>query len=242
MNFKLAVVILVAFVGAALCAPSAPAQGRSIRGASAPSGRRSSVRGTGRAGLARPGQRRYLNDSGFLYPAYFYPYDDYDFASYGPEENPIQYVPVQATAPAPAPAVPAAPPSEAMVLENHGGQWVRVPNGGMAPSAAPSGKSDSSHATPNPHPGIVDPAAGTKPAPVLPAAVIVFRDGHKEELQKYMIQGDALYTSETPYNPGALTKRIPLDQLDIPASLKLNQDRGAKFNLPTASNEVMIRF
>jgi hypothetical protein len=117
-----------------------------------------------------------------------------------------------------------------------------MPNGGQAPTASNSGKPDPGQPAPNAHRGIVDPAAGTKPVPVLPAAVIVFRDGHKEELQKYMIEGDALYTSANSLSTGSLTKRIPLDQLDIPASLKLNQERGAKFNLPTASNEVMIRF
>jgi hypothetical protein len=29
--------------------------------------------------------------------------------------------------------------------------------------------------------------------------------------------------------------------LDVPATLKLNQERGAKFSLPSGPNEVMIR-
>jgi len=237
MNFRLTIALPVAVVAAALCAPSAPAQGRGMRGARPASGARSSIRGGRRIGLGRRGQGRYLNDAGLLDPGYFYPDDEYDYGQYGPEEFPAQYVPVQ-TAPAP---TPAAPPAEALVLENRAGQWVRVPNGGQAPTASQTGKPDSSPA-PNPHPGIVDPASGIKPSPELPAAVLVFRDGHKEELQKYMIQGDAVYTSASPYSSGALTKRIPLDALDIPASLKLNKERGAKFNLPSASNEVMIRF
>src|SRR5277367_6252885 len=113
MNFRLAIVLPVALVGVALCAPSAPAQGRGGRGAGAASGRRSSLRAGGRGGGARLGQRRSLSDSGFLYPAFFYPYDDYDYSPYGEDVNPVQYVTVQA---AQAPA-PAAPPSEALVLE-----------------------------------------------------------------------------------------------------------------------------
>jgi len=237
MNFRLTIALPVAVVAVALCASSTPAQGRGSRGARPASSARSSFRGGRRVGLGRSGQGRYLNDAGLLYPDYFYPDDEYDYGQYGPGQFPVQFVPVQA-APVPTPAAPAA---EALVLENRAGQWVRVPNGSQAPTAGQTSKPDSSQ-THNPHPGIVDPAAGIKPPPELPAAVLVFRDGHKEELQKYMIQGDAVYTSASPYSSGALTKRIPLDELDIPACLKLNKERGAKFNLPSASNEVMIRF
>jgi len=30
--------------------------------------------------------------------------------------------------------------------------------------------------------------------------------------------------------------------LDIPASLKLNNERGAKFSLPSGPNEIVVRF
>jgi len=30
--------------------------------------------------------------------------------------------------------------------------------------------------------------------------------------------------------------------LDIPATLKLNEERGGKFNLPSAPNQVVVRF
>jgi hypothetical protein len=63
-----------------------------------------------------------------------------------------------------------------------------------------------------------------------------------EEVDKYMIQGDALYTSADYWTTGSWTKKIPLAELDLPASLKLNKERGAKFNLPSAPNEVVIRF
>jgi hypothetical protein len=57
-----------------------------------------------------------------------------------------------------------------------------------------------------------------------------------------MIQGDILYTNTDRWTTGSWTQKIPLADLDIPASLKLNKDRGTKFNLPSGPNEVMIRF
>ena len=63
-----------------------------------------------------------------------------------------------------------------------------------------------------------------------------------EELGKYMIQGDSLYTNSDYWQSGSWTRRIPLKQLDIPASLKLNQSLGTKFNLPSGPSEVMVRF
>jgi hypothetical protein len=81
------------------------------------------------------------------------------------------------------------------------------------------------------------------PSPAqLPPAVLVFRDGHMEEVGKYMIQGGVLYATSDYWNTGSWTRKIPLKQLDIPASLKLNQSLGTKFNLPSGPNEVMVRF
>src|SRR5215831_11091430 len=62
----------------------------------------------------------------YFYPPYFYP--DYNYQDeYPPIEtqaSPPQVITVQ---PTPAPA-PAASPVESLVLENHGGQWVRISN------------------------------------------------------------------------------------------------------------------
>lgn len=69
--------------------------------------------------------------------------------------------------------------------------------------------------------------AGHPPAPPLPPAVIAYRDGHTEEVLKYMIQGTDLYTSSDFYSAGVWTGKIPLSQLDIPASLRLNRERVA---------------
>jgi len=57
-----------------------------------------------------------------------------------------------------------------------------------------------------------------------------------------MIQGDVLFTNADYWSTGSWTRKISLTDVDIPASLKLNKERGTKFNLPSGPNEVVIRF
>ena len=55
---------------------------------------------------------------------------------------------------------------------------------------------------------------------------LVFRNGHHEEVNSYAIMGDALYV----FDKGR--EKIALDDLDIPATQKANDDRGVQFRLP----------
>ena len=56
---------------------------------------------------------------------------------------------------------------------------------------------------------------------------LVFRDKHVEEVQNYAIVGQTLWILS-----GQRARKIPLDQLDIPATKKINDDRGVDFQLP----------
>jgi hypothetical protein len=240
MRSRLNIAVLVAVLGAALCAPSAPAQGR--HGMHAPAAvprARSSFRLSGRDEFDRPHQRRFLNDSAILFP-YFYADDEFDYGSVAPEAPPVQVVLQQPQQP-PQPPGPAANPVQPLLLENHNGQWMRVPTGSEMPVIPQSAKPDSAKASAA-TPGFVELPVAAPPLPALPPAVIVFRDGHSEEMAKYMIQGDMLFTNADYWSTGSWTRKIPLTEVDIPASLKLNKDRGTKFNLPSGPNEVVIRF
>jgi len=64
-------------------------------------------------------------------------------------------------------------------------------------------------------------------APILPATVLVFRDQHKEEVQNYAIVGQTLWNFSSPR-----TEKVPLSALDLPATVKANDDRGLSFKLP----------
>ena len=69
-------------------------------------------------------------------------------------------------------------------------------------------------------------------APAAPAAeqdptVLVFRDGHKQEVRNYAIVGQMLWDFSAKG-----THKIPLADLDLDTTRKLNDERGVDFVLP----------
>ena len=85
--------------------------------------------------------------------------------------------------------------------------------------------------------GDQDAYASSDPAPAraeerteaAPATVLVFRDQHKQEVQNYAIVGQMLWT----FAPQR-TQKIPLSDLDLPATTKANDERGVDFRVPGA--------
>ncbi len=63
-------------------------------------------------------------------------------------------------------------------------------------------------------------------APSAPTTLI-FRDQHKQEIQNYAIVGNTLFSFSA-----ERTQKIPLSELDIPATTKVNEDRGVNFKVP----------
>ena len=61
------------------------------------------------------------------------------------------------------------------------------------------------------------------------ATVLVFRDQHKQEVQNYAIVGPTLWNFAAEH-----TEKIPLSDLDLPATTKANDERGVDFRLPGA--------
>ncbi len=88
----------------------------------------------------------------------------------------------------------------------------------------------------NNYEGAPDPRAYASPpappsAPAVDAkpgdpTVLVFRDGHQQEVTNYAIMGDSVYL----FDKGR--KKIGLADLDLPATVKANDDRGLEFRLP----------
>ena len=74
----------------------------------------------------------------------------------------------------------------------------------------------------------------------LPIAVLLFRDGHREEATSYTIADRILYINSSPYLGGPWIRGIELSSLDLPETVRSNQARGIKFQLPSASNEVLV--
>lgn len=71
------------------------------------------------------------------------------------------------------------------------------------------------------------PTSGVQAEPMLPPTVLVFRDQHKEEVSNYAIVGQTLWSFSA-----QKTKKIPLSELDVPATQRANDDRGSTFNVP----------
>src|SRR5262249_9763141 len=67
----------------------------------------------------------------------------------------------------------------------------------------------------------------SKPEP-LPPTTLIFRDGHREDVQNYAIVGDTLWI----LNESRARKR-PLTDLDIQATRQANLDRGVDFAVPS---------
>lgn len=57
--------------------------------------------------------------------------------------------------------------------------------------------------------------------------VLVYRDGHRSEVQDYAILGKTLWVFA-----GQTTRKVPLAQLDLDGTVRLNDDRGVEFISP----------
>ncbi len=172
----------------------------------------------------------------YLYPGYYY--SDLYSEPAPPEEPPPRTVVIEKSQPRV--ETPAPPPPESLVLELQGNHWVRITDSGQTivnSSVAPNGSTKAG--------SIRSMAAqqysGMEPTHKLPPAVLVFRDGHKEEISRYTIIGGTIYTSSDYWNNGSWTRKVPIAELNVPATLELNRERGANFSLPTSPDVVVIR-
>jgi hypothetical protein len=64
-------------------------------------------------------------------------------------------------------------------------------------------------------------------ADISATTVLVFRDKHREEISNYAVVGHTLWI----FNQDR-AKKIPLAELDLPATAKVNDDRGVDFSIP----------
>lgn len=220
MNNRL-VALSIVMLGATAFVSSAQAQ------------RRGTVsRGGGQTGFVRIRRgERFL--AGSAYAPYFYS----DYAP-GIIEAPPSQIIVQTAQPAS--PVAATKPLDSLVLELQGDHWVRITNYGESQAGGRSNQPDSDRGSDLP--AAAPRQSQTNEPPIaLPGAVLVYRDGYNEEISKYTIIGTAIYTNADYWSSGSWTRKIPITALDIPATLKLNQERGSKFSLPSGPNEVIVR-
>ncbi len=132
-----------------------------------------------------------------------------------------------------------APSSQPLMIELQNGRYVRVKaaanedwKNGEAEELTPE-KFQHSSSTSAPR----DPA----PAPTLPAAVLIFRDGHSEEVRDYTIADGILYARGDYYTDGYWNKKIALSTVNVAETMQANTARNVKFVLPSSPNEVITR-
>ncbi len=133
-------------------------------------------------------------------------------------------------------AAPAEVKPEPLMIEWQGDKYVRY--GGQRESAKSLDYSDSAS-------NGSSTRAQLHPAQTahvdLPPVVLVYPDGHREQVSDYVIANGNLYARGDYWRDGFWEKTIQLSALDIPATLRTNSQSGANFVLPTGPNEVITR-
>jgi len=155
-------------------------------------------------------------------------YADYPIA---PVTVPPQFVIVQ---PATTADTPPEAKSEPLLIELRGNRYVRF-----------GGRQQSAEQPTNSAPDYAEADAGKPvtrhPTHPEPPTVLVFRDGHREQIPEYAIVGATLYASADYWQSGHWTKNIQLSALNIPATIQANHEAGVSFTLPSAPNQVVTR-
>jgi hypothetical protein len=127
--------------------------------------------------------------------------------------------------------------NDPLMIELQNGRYVRVDNTAANGDALPL------NLTPNRARSTSTPSKITSAAPsqTLPPAVLIFRDGHSEEVRDYTIADGMLYARGDYYTDGYWNKKIDLATLNIAETMQANASRSVKFTLPSSPNEVITR-
>lgn len=184
------------------------------------------VRGITFSARNRPSGARgfYLGDTPYFYV-------DYPFHSFAAESAPPQVITPQSRVDSPQEMK-----SEPLLIELRGNRYVRF--GGGQKSAQREITAPPDYAGETTTKSSASTGAITHE---LPPAVLVYRDGRHEEVSDYAIVGAVMYARGDYWRNGYGTKSIQLSALNIPATIKINQENGVRFSLPAAPNEVVTR-
>ena len=145
---------------------------------------------------------------------------------------------------------PSSSSSQPLMIELQNGRYVRVNNAAVDGEALPLTLYPSTQPAKLTRPNSPRQAnsttqppaiAAAPPAHNLPPAVLVFRDGHTEEVRDYTIADGILYARGDYYTDGYWNKKIDLATLDVAQTLQANAMHNVKFVLPSSPNEVITR-
>ncbi len=179
-------------------------------------------------GLAHPGFR-HPNRFGSLYLGSPLWWDDGFDYGYSPVV--IAQPDPRANTPQPSMHWEDAPKSQApLLIELQGDRYVRFSESNSSPASTVESRSAS-----NANDDLLARESSELPT------LFIFRDGHQEESNNYSIVAGTIYASNDYWTNGAWSRKILIADLDVPATMQANQQRGVRFVLPSAPNEVVTR-
>jgi hypothetical protein len=109
--------------------------------------------------------------------------------------------------------------------DDRGGPTVFDRRGAGTDESAGQQNQDEDYRTARPSEPAPQPAIAEQPSTVL-----VFKDGRRLEVSNYAIAGSTLYNLSD-----GLPRKVALAELDLPATVKQNDDRGVDFQLPAGT-------
>lgn len=107
------------------------------------------------------------------------------------------------------------------IFDSHGGSSREYPRPGAEEDYRSQSSQESASAKPTPEPEQQEPPEEQ------PTTVLVFKDGRQMEIENYVIAGATLYDLSE-----GRSKKVALAELDLPATVKQNDDRGVEFKIP----------
>ena len=127
--------------------------------------------------------------------------------------------------------------NDPLMIELQNGRYVRVDNTAANGDALPL------NVAPNRARSSSTPSTITASAPsqTLPPAILIFHDGHSEEVRDYTIADGMLYARGDYYTDGYWNKKIDLATLNVAETMQANASRSVKFTLPSSPTEVITR-
>jgi hypothetical protein len=194
--------------------------------------------GTSMGGAARFHQG-HGTGRGTVLLSYPYFYSDSDYYAGEVSQQQPQVIVVSAVPPL-APEPPAL--RESLLIELQGDHFVRTTSSSKISADAEQTRPDySEESAPTARQTAMKQKKAEQPAPELPPAVLVFHDGRREEVSEYSIISGTIYSKADYWTTGSWTRKIQIADLDVPTTLKVNQERGVKFILPASPNQIVIR-
>ena len=149
-------------------------------------------------------------------------------------------------------------PSQPLMIEFQNGRYVQVSSTAIDGDAAPLDGASNEAAAERPTnqrptnrrptnrqsnggPRATGPRITAAATDEMAPVVLLFRDGHSEQVRDYTIANGILYARGDYYTDGYWNKKIDLAALNVPETLQANASRGVRFVLPSSPNEVVTR-